>query len=140
MKHLPNTFAMHSNNAAQPPEATSTVFLQKFLRFIDLRCQIRTTPPIRVVKEHQLPVIFPYLLLGKHSFTISHHRQQFDIWGIEHVLASSTSIAGLERPLSGSFLARIRLCSKLFLTSRRPQRRIGTFAWLPSLRDPGHVC
>ena len=47
-----------------------SILLQKLLRFINFRRQVWTSSSIRVVQQHKLPVIFPYLVLGQHPLAI----------------------------------------------------------------------
>lgn len=58
-----------------------SILLQKLLRLIDFRRQVWTSSSIRVVQQHKLPVIFPYLVLGQHPLTIVNlvrkYRQHF---------------------------------------------------------------
>jgi hypothetical protein len=44
-------------------EESSYVLVQKFLRFVDLGCEIRASTTIRVVQQHQLAVLLADLLL-----------------------------------------------------------------------------
>ena len=43
--------------------------LQEFLRLVDFRSQVRASPSIGMIQEHELSVILPYLVFRKTSFT-----------------------------------------------------------------------
>lgn len=46
------------------------MFVQEFLRFVDLSGQIWASAPVRVVEEHQLAMLLAHLILGESSFTV----------------------------------------------------------------------
>ena len=45
------------------------MLLEKLFSFVDLGSQIRAAPPIRMVQQHQLSMIFSDFLLGQHALT-----------------------------------------------------------------------
>lgn len=47
------------------------MLFQKFFRLIDFCSQVRTAPSVRMIQQHELTVVFPYLFLRQHAFTKS---------------------------------------------------------------------
>jgi hypothetical protein len=45
------------------------MFIEEFLRFVDLGCQVWTTAAIGVVEQHELTVVLADLFLGQGSLT-----------------------------------------------------------------------
>jgi len=46
-------------------------FLQELFRLVNFGGQVRASAAIRMVQEHQLSMIFPYLVFRERSLTIS---------------------------------------------------------------------
>lgn len=57
-----------------PPDG-SLILLQKLLRLINLRRQIRTAPPVGMIQQHQLPVILAYLVFRQCPFPVHQSAQ-----------------------------------------------------------------
>lgn len=45
------------------------MFVEEFLRFVDLGGQVWATAAIGVVEQHELAVVLAHLILGQGSFT-----------------------------------------------------------------------
>jgi hypothetical protein len=59
------------SSTSHPPPWRSRCLLQKLLRLINLRSQVRAPPPIGMIQHHKRTVVLPDPLLRKVALAIS---------------------------------------------------------------------